>query len=153
MNFGRIMALSLRHSFWTLSKSSHAAHRSYWRSAFGNGDSLVQLASEDESSDFLGIEVHDPGIGHCMIAARAAAVENLRIIAHDAIEVLEHQIAAAHWRASTCISPIHGQKSGTTSDVLYSLRFSSYAPAACNQRLRCILRQTGRTMRNTLMKF
>jgi tRNA (guanine-N7-)-methyltransferase len=62
---------------------------------FGNGDSLVQLASEDESSDFLGIEVHDPGIGHCMIAARAAAVENLRIIAHDAIEVLEHQIAPA----------------------------------------------------------
>lgn len=62
---------------------------------FGNGDSLVQLASDDESSNFLGIEVHDPGIGHCMIAARAAEVENLRIIAHDAIEVLEHQIAPA----------------------------------------------------------
>jgi len=62
---------------------------------FGNGDSLVQLANDDPSSDFLGIEVHDPGIGHCMIAARAAAVENLKIIAHDAIEVLEQQIAAA----------------------------------------------------------
>ena len=60
---------------------------------FGNGDSLVQLASEDESSDFLGIEVHDPGIGHCMIATRAAAIENLRVISHDAIEVLEQQIA------------------------------------------------------------
>jgi tRNA (guanine-N7-)-methyltransferase len=60
---------------------------------FGNGDSLVQLASDDPSSNFLGIEVHDPGIGHCMIAARAAAVENLRIIAHDAIEVLEKQVA------------------------------------------------------------
>ena len=62
---------------------------------FGNGDSLVQLASEDDASDFLGIEVHDPGNGHCMIAARAAAVGNLRIIAHDAIEVLEEQIAPA----------------------------------------------------------
>ncbi len=62
---------------------------------FGNGESLVQLAQEDKSADFLGIEVHDPGIGHCMIAARAAAVGNLRIIAHDAIEVLEHQIAPA----------------------------------------------------------
>lgn len=60
---------------------------------FGNGDSLVQLASEDDASDFLGIEVHDPGNGHCMIAARAAGVDNLRIIAHDAIEVLEKQIA------------------------------------------------------------
>lgn len=62
---------------------------------FGNGDSLVQLASEDPASDFLGIEVHDPGIGHCMIAARAADVHNLRIIAHDAIEVLETQLKPA----------------------------------------------------------
>lgn len=62
---------------------------------FGNGDSLVQLANADGSSDFIGIEVHDPGVGHCMIAARAAAVENLRIIAHDAIDVLEQQIAPA----------------------------------------------------------
>lgn len=60
---------------------------------FGNGDSLVQLAADDPASDFLGIEVHDPGIGHCMIAARAAEVSNLKLIAHDAIEVLEMQIA------------------------------------------------------------
>lgn len=59
---------------------------------FGNGDSLVQLAGDDPSSDFLGIEVHDPGIGHCMIAARAADVQNLRLIGHDAIDVLQHQI-------------------------------------------------------------
>ena len=59
---------------------------------FGNGDSLVQLAAEDPSADFLGVEVHDPGIGHCMIAARAAGVENLKLIAHDAIEVLEHTL-------------------------------------------------------------
>ena len=60
---------------------------------FGNGDSLVQLANDDPSSDFLGIEVHDPGIGHCMIAARAAGVQNLRLIGHDAIDVLQNQIA------------------------------------------------------------
>ena len=62
---------------------------------FGNGDSLVQLASDDPSSDFLGIEVHDPGIGHCLIAAREASISNLGIIAHDAIEVLESQIPKA----------------------------------------------------------
>ena len=60
---------------------------------FGNGDSLVQLASEDPGADFLGIEVHDPGIGHCMIAARAAGVENLKLIGHDAIDVLQEQLA------------------------------------------------------------
>ena len=59
---------------------------------FGNGDSLVQLAADDPSADFLGVEVHDPGIGHCMIAARAAGVDNLKLIAHDAIEVLENSL-------------------------------------------------------------
>lgn len=62
---------------------------------FGNGDSLVQLASDYPDTDFLGVEVHDPGIGHCMIAARAAAVENLRLIAHDAVDVLHEQLAPA----------------------------------------------------------
>ncbi len=61
---------------------------------FGNGDTLVQQASEHPDTDFIGIEVHEPGIGHCLIAARHAGVENLRLIAHDAIEVLQHQIAA-----------------------------------------------------------
>ncbi len=60
---------------------------------FGNGESLVLAATEDPDSDFLGIEVHEPGIGHCMIHANNAAIKNLRIIAHDAIEVLQHQIA------------------------------------------------------------
>ena len=59
---------------------------------FGNGDSLVQLAAADPARDFLGIEVHDPGIGHCMIAARAAGISNLKLIAHDAIDVLDTQI-------------------------------------------------------------
>ena len=62
---------------------------------FGNGDSLVQLAAEDPAANFLGIEVHDPGIGHCMIAARTAGVENLRLINHDAIEVLENAVPPA----------------------------------------------------------
>ena len=59
---------------------------------FGNGDSLVQLATDDPSANFLGVEVHDPGIGHCMIAARAAGVDNLKLIGHDAIEVLENSL-------------------------------------------------------------
>lgn len=62
---------------------------------FGNGDSLVQLAAEHPELNFLGIEVHDPGIGHCMLVAKDAAVTNLKLIAHDAIEVLESSIDAA----------------------------------------------------------
>ena len=59
---------------------------------FGNGETLVQQASADPARDYIGIEVHDPGIGHCLIAARSAGVSNLRLIAHDAIEVLEEQL-------------------------------------------------------------
>ncbi|MDJ0758275.1 MAG: tRNA (guanosine(46)-N7)-methyltransferase TrmB [Woeseiaceae bacterium] len=60
---------------------------------FGNGDSLVQLAAEHPEHDFLGIEVHVPGIGHCLIAARQAGIDNLRIISHDAVDVLSRQVA------------------------------------------------------------
>lgn len=59
---------------------------------FGNGESLVQQAQEHPDIDFIGIEVHQPGIGHCLLAARAARVGNIRLIAHDAIDVLEHQV-------------------------------------------------------------
>lgn len=59
---------------------------------FGNGESLVDQAASHPESDFLGIEVHDPGVGHCLLKARDAGVQNLRLIAHDAIDVLTHQI-------------------------------------------------------------
>ncbi len=62
---------------------------------FGNGDTLVQLAAEHPELDFLGIEVHEPGVGHCLLAARAAGVTNLRLVRHDAVEVLEAMIAPA----------------------------------------------------------
>ena len=60
---------------------------------FGNGDTLVEMAATHPDRDYLGIEVHDPGVGHCLIAAEKAGVDNLRLIAHDAIEVLEQQVA------------------------------------------------------------
>ncbi len=59
---------------------------------FGNGESLVRAALDDPDSDFLGIEVHDPGVGHCLMHGHNAEIRNLRIIAHDAIEVLQQQI-------------------------------------------------------------
>jgi tRNA (guanine-N7-)-methyltransferase len=60
---------------------------------FGNGESLVHEAAENPEIDYLGVEVHEPGIGHCLVAAHEAGLTNLRIIRHDAIEVLKHQIA------------------------------------------------------------
>ena len=59
---------------------------------FGNGETLVREAGEMPEIDYLGVEVHEPGIGHCLIEARDAGLTNLRVIKHDAIEVLQHQI-------------------------------------------------------------
>ncbi len=59
---------------------------------FGNGETLVRESGEKPEIDYLGIEVHEPGIGRCLIDARDAGLANLRIIKHDAIEVLQYQI-------------------------------------------------------------
>ncbi len=62
---------------------------------FGNGDTLVELASKAPDKDFIGVEVHPPGIGHCLLAVEALGLTNVRVIAHDAVEVLAQQLAPA----------------------------------------------------------
>jgi tRNA (guanine-N7-)-methyltransferase len=59
---------------------------------FGNGETLVHEAGENPEVDYLGVEVHAPGIGRCLVDACGASLTNLRIIRHDAIEVLQRQI-------------------------------------------------------------
>ena len=59
---------------------------------FGNGESLVALAAANPDRDFLGIEVHRPGVGHLMLRAEALGLANLRIACRDAVEVLEHRV-------------------------------------------------------------
>ena len=62
---------------------------------FGNGDTLVELAAGSPERDFIGAEVHPPGVGHCLLAVETRGLANVRVIAHDAVEVLAHQIAPA----------------------------------------------------------
>jgi tRNA (guanine-N7-)-methyltransferase len=59
---------------------------------FGNGENLVALAIAQPQRDFLGIEVHRPGVGRLLLALEARAVPNVRLICHDAVEVLGQQI-------------------------------------------------------------
>ena len=62
---------------------------------FGNGDTLVELASKAPEKDFIGVEVHPPGIGHCLLAVESLGLSNVRVIAHDAVEVLAQQLPPA----------------------------------------------------------
>ena len=58
----------------------------------GNGETLLDLAESRPEDDFLGIEVHRPGIGHCLLGIEARGLRNVRLIDHDAVEVLERQV-------------------------------------------------------------
>jgi tRNA (guanine-N7-)-methyltransferase len=60
---------------------------------FGDGETLVDQAAQNPAVDYLGVEVHRPGIGHCLLKADARGIGNLRDICHDAVEVLGQQIA------------------------------------------------------------
>jgi len=59
---------------------------------FGNGDSLVAMAANDPDSNFIGVEVHEPGMGHCLLALAQRKLSNVRIIRGDAVEVLRNQV-------------------------------------------------------------
>lgn len=62
---------------------------------FGNGESLAAMAQAHPHIDYLGIEVHRPGIGHLLIQAEALGLANLRVMCSDAVEALKHQIPDA----------------------------------------------------------
>jgi tRNA (guanine-N7-)-methyltransferase len=55
---------------------------------FGMGDSLLEMALATPETDFIGVEVHRPGIGHLLLGAARAGLTNLRVIDRDVIEVL-----------------------------------------------------------------
>jgi len=62
---------------------------------FGAGEALLEFASAHPEIDCIGVEVHRPGVGRLLLGAEAATLSNLRVICHDAVEVLQHQLPPA----------------------------------------------------------
>ena len=60
---------------------------------FGMGQATAEIAAQRPGDDFLGIEVHTPGVGALLKAIGERALTNLRIVQHDAVEVLREGIA------------------------------------------------------------
>ena len=60
---------------------------------FGAGEALLTFAQAHPELNCIGVEVHRPGVGHLLLGAEAAGLKNLRIICHDAVEVLQQQLA------------------------------------------------------------
>lgn len=62
---------------------------------FGNGNALLHLALQHPDKNFIGIEVHRPGVGHLLLNIEQHQVKNIRVFCHDAIDVLKQHIADA----------------------------------------------------------
>jgi tRNA (guanine-N7-)-methyltransferase len=84
----------------TIAGSPHDFHANFEPQAprvleigFGNGEALAWASEHDQARDFIGIEVHGPGVGRLMNALAARDAGNVRLYKHDAVEVLEHEIA------------------------------------------------------------
>lgn len=60
---------------------------------FGMGDSTADIALNTPQKNFIGIEVHSPGVGNLINRIKAHDISNLKIIQHDAVEVIEKMIA------------------------------------------------------------
>ena len=62
---------------------------------FGNGDSLVEMARSHPDRNYLGVEVHRPGVGHLLLKLQEHRCLNVRVIRHDAVEVLDQMLPPA----------------------------------------------------------
>jgi len=61
---------------------------------FGMGDSLVEMAAAAPDKNFIGVEVHRPGVGKLLHGMVTSDIDNIRVYCHDAVQVLKDCIAA-----------------------------------------------------------
>ena len=62
---------------------------------FGMGETTAAIGQEHPENDYLGSEVHTPGVGSLLKRIADLHLKNVRIIQHDAVEVVQHMIAPA----------------------------------------------------------
>jgi len=68
---------------------------------FGMGESTATIAQSHPENDYLAIEVHTPGVGSLLNQIETLGLTNLRIIQHDAVEVLQHMLP------TECLNGVH----------------------------------------------
>ena len=62
---------------------------------FGMGETTALIAAANPQTDYLGVEVHGPGVGALLRRIETQGLRNVRVIQHDAVEVIEQMIAPA----------------------------------------------------------
>jgi tRNA (guanine-N7-)-methyltransferase len=72
---------------------------------FGDGEAIVTSAANNPQIDYLGVEVHEPGIGHLLLLLERAQLTNVRMIARDATDVVPERLADASFDAVNVFFP------------------------------------------------
>jgi tRNA (guanine-N7-)-methyltransferase len=72
---------------------------------FGDGEALLTAAARFPDIDYLGVEVHEPGIGHLLTLIERAALKNVRLINRDAIDVIERMLPNESFEAVNLFFP------------------------------------------------
>ncbi len=72
---------------------------------FGDGEALVQMAAADSERDYIGAEVHRPGVGHCLLCAEASGVSNVRVTTLDAVELVRDYLPRRSLDAVSILFP------------------------------------------------
>lgn len=62
---------------------------------FGNGEALARMAADEPQHNFIGIEVHEPGVGRLLMRLEERGLDNVRVSMRDAVEVLREQTPPA----------------------------------------------------------
>jgi tRNA (guanine-N7-)-methyltransferase len=72
---------------------------------FGDGEALLTAAARYPDIDYLGIEVHEPGIGHLLTLIERARLTNIRVIARDAVDVVARMLPPSSFDAVNLFFP------------------------------------------------
>jgi tRNA (guanine-N7-)-methyltransferase len=72
---------------------------------FGDGEAIVTSAANYGALDYLGIEVHEPGIGHLLLLLEKAGLSNVRVIARDASDAIPELLGEATFAAVNLFFP------------------------------------------------
>jgi len=72
---------------------------------FGNGEALITAAANYPNIDYLGVEVHEPGIGHLLVLLERTGLTNVRIVNRDVVDVIEHMLTDRSFDAVNLFFP------------------------------------------------
>ena len=72
---------------------------------FGDGEALLTSAANNPGVDYLGVEVHEPGIGHLLVLLERAGLTNVRVIERDVVDVIAQMLVPASFDAVNVFFP------------------------------------------------